>query len=86
MPCMEVFEQQDAKYKESVLPSSVKARVCVEAASPYSWYKYAGENGEIIAMDTFGTSAPGPVLFEKYGFTVENIVEKAKKSLDRVED
>lgn len=86
MPCMEVFEQQDAKYKESVLPSSVKARVCVEAASPYSWYKYAGENGEIIAMDTFGTSAPGPVLFDKYGFTVENIVEKAKKSLDRVED
>ncbi len=86
MPCIEEFEKQDKKYKDSVLPPAVKARVCVEAGSPYSWYKYAGDYGEIIAMSTFGASAPGPVLFKKFGFTVENIVEKAKKSLDKVED
>ncbi len=81
MPCLEEFEKQSEKYKESVLPSSVKARVCVEAASPYSWYKYAGEKGEIISMNGFGVSGPAPQLFEKFGFTVENIVEKAKRSL-----
>ena len=81
MPCIEEFEKQSAEYRESVIPSSVKARVCVEAASPYSWYKYAGEKGEIIAMRSFGTCGPAPVLFEKFGFTVANVVEKAKKSL-----
>ena len=81
MPCFEEFEKQSNRYKESVMPSSVKARVCVEAGSPYSWYKYAGDKGEIIAMNTFGASGPAPLLFEKFGFTVENIVEHAKKSL-----
>lgn len=81
MPCFEEFEKQTDEYKESVIPSSVKARVCVEAGSPYSWYKYAGEKGEIIGMTTFGASAPAPLLFKKFGFTVENVVEKAKKSL-----
>ncbi len=81
MPCFEEFEKQSEKYKESVIPSSVKARVCVEAGSPYSWYKYAGDKGEIIAMNTFGASGPAPRLFEKFGFTVENVVEKAKLSL-----
>ncbi len=81
MPCFEEFEKQSEKYKESVLPSSVKARVCVEAGSPYSWYKYAGDKGEIVAMTTFGASGPAPKLFEKFGFTVENVVEKAKLSL-----
>ncbi len=81
MPCMEVFEEQSAEYRESVLPSSVKARVCVEAGSPYSWYRYAGDGGEIIAMTTFGASGPAPELFEKFGFTVSNVVEKAKKAL-----
>ena len=81
MPCFEEFEKQSERYKESVLPSSVKARVCVEAGSPYSWYKYAGDNGEIVAMNSFGASGPAPKLFEKFGFTVENVVEKAKLSL-----
>ncbi len=81
MPCFEEFEKQTAEYKESVLPSAVKARVCVEAASPYSWYKYAGEKGEIISMNTFGVSGPAPLLFEKFGFTVRHVVEKAKKVL-----
>ncbi len=81
MPCMEDFEKQGKRYKESVIPSAVKARVCVEAGSSYSWYRYAGDKGEIVAMDTFGASAPAPLLFEKFGFTVQNVVEKAKKSL-----
>ncbi len=81
MPCFEEFEKQSEAYKESVIPSAVKARVCVEAGSPYSWYKYAGDKGEIIGMSTFGASGPAPQLFKLFGFTVENVVEKAKKSL-----
>ena len=76
MPCFEEFEKQSADYKESVLPAGVKARVCVEAGSPYSWYKYAGATGEIIAMDGFGASAPAKALFDHFGFTAENVVEK----------
>lgn len=83
MPCFEEFEKQSIDYKESVIPSSVKARVCVEAGSPYSWYKYAGDKGEIIAMNTFGASGPAAQLFKKFGFTVENVVEKAMKSLKK---
>ncbi len=81
MPCIEEFEKQSAAYKESVLPSAVKARVCVEAGSPYSWYKYAGDKGEIIGMSTFGASGPAAQLFKLFGFTAENVVEKAKRSL-----
>lgn len=81
MPCFEEYEKQSDEYKESVMPSAVKARVCVEAGSPYSWYRYAGDKGEIIAMSTFGASGPAPKLFEMFGFTVANVVEKAKKSL-----
>ncbi len=83
MPCIEEFEKQTKSYREKVLPSSVKARVCVEAGSPYSWYKYAGDKGEIIGMSTFGASAPAAELFKKFGFTVENIVEKAKITLSK---
>ena len=83
MPCIEEFEKQSAAYKESVIPSKVKARVCVEAGSPYSWYKYAGDKGEIIGMNTFGASGPAPLLFKQFGFTVENVVEKAKISLNK---
>ncbi len=86
MPCIEEFEKQSERYKESVLPKAVKARVCVEAGSPYSWYKYAGDRGEIVAMTTFGASAPAPELFAKFGFTVENVVAKAKSSLNVVSD
>ena len=81
MPCIEEFEKQTAAYKESVLPSAVKARVCVEAGSPYSWYKYAGDDGEIVGMTTFGASAPANLLFEKFGFTAENVAEKAMASI-----
>ena len=81
MPCFEEFEKQSEEYKASVLPKAIKARVCVEAACPYSWYKYAGDNGEILCMTSFGASAPAGELFKHYGFTVENVVEKALKSI-----
>lgn len=83
MPCMEEYEKQPLDYKESVLPAEVTARVCVEAGSPYSWYKYAGANGEIVGMTTFGASGPAKELFEKFGFTVENVVEKALKVIGK---
>ena len=83
MPCMEEFEKQPLAYRESVLPPEVKARVCVEAGSPYSWYKYAGDCGEIIGMTTFGASGPANKLFEMFGFTADNVVEKAFRSLNK---
>lgn len=84
MPCIEEFEKQPQTYKDSVIPPEVKARVCVEAASPYSWYKYAGDYGEIIGMTTFGASGPANKLFEMFGFTADNVVEKAFRSLNKL--
>ncbi len=81
MPCFEEFEKQCDAYKTSVLPSTVKARVAVEAGSPYSWYKYTGDCGETVCMEGFGASAPAGVLFPHFGFTVENVVEKALQSM-----
>ena len=83
MPCIEEFEKQSRSYQDAVLPPHVRARVCVEAGSPYSWYKYAGDLGEIIAMNTFGASAPAGKLFEMYGFTAENVVEKAFRTINK---
>lgn len=81
MPCMEEFEKQTEEYKEFVLPSNVKARVCVEAGSPYGWYKYCKDYGEVVAMKTFGISAPAKNCFEHFGFTKENVAQKAKDSI-----
>ena len=81
MPCMEEFEKQPAKYKESILPNSVRARVAIEAGSPTCWYKYVGLDGTVIGMESFGASAPAKELFAKFGFTVENVVAQAKKLL-----
>ncbi len=86
MPCMEEFEKQTDEYKEHVLPVSVKARVCVEAASHFAWYKYSKDYGEVVAMYSFGTSAPANVLFEYFGFTKEKVAEKAKLSLSKVKN
>lgn len=82
MPCVELFEQQPKKYKEKVLPSSIRKRVAIEAGSPDCWYKYVGFDGKIIAMNGFGSSAPAGKLFDKYGFTVENVVNNVKELLD----
>ncbi|MBR9647925.1 transketolase [Clostridium tyrobutyricum] len=78
-PSFEVFENQDNKYKESILPKSVKKRLAVEAATSFGWYKYIGLEGNIISIDHFGASAPAKELFNNYGFTVENVVSKALK-------
>ncbi len=86
MPCIEEFEKQTEEYKEFVLPSSVKARVCVEAASHLTWYKYAKDYGEIVAMHTFGTSGPANELFKHFGFTKENVVEKAKACITKTKN
>ena len=75
MPCTDAFDAQSAEYKESVLPSSVAKRVAVEAGIADYWYKYAGLNGKIIGMHTFGESAPAELLFQQFGFTVENVVQ-----------
>ena len=86
IPCVEEFENQTAEYKEHVLPADVKARVCVEAASPYSWYKYAGDAGEIIGISTFGKCGNFHDLYKHFNFTAENIAEKAKLSLSKVKN
>lgn len=77
MMSFEVFEEQSLEYKQSVLPREIKARVAIEALSSFGWHKYVGTDGVVIAMEGFGASAPAGELFEKFGFTVENIVEKA---------
>ena len=76
-----VFEKQSDEYKEEVFPSEVRKRLAVEAASEFGWHKYVGLDGDILAMKSFGASAPGGELFEKFGFNVENVVEKARKLL-----
>ena len=75
MPCAEVFQRQDVEYRESVLPSHLLARVAVEASHQDWWYKYVGLDGRVVGMNSFGESAPGPVLMNEFGFTVENVIE-----------
>ncbi len=77
MPCVELFDEQDAAYRESVLPAAVRKRLVVEASSSFGWHKYSGFDGDTVSIDRFGASAPGPVCLEKFGFTVENVVAKA---------
>ncbi|AGP45901.1 transketolase [Serratia sp. TSA_7] len=81
MPSTDAFDKQDAAYRESVLPSSVTARVAVEAGIADYWYKYVGLNGAIVGMTTFGESAPADQLFKEFGFTVDNVVAKAQALL-----
>lgn len=75
MPNMEAFDRQDAAYKESVLPNSVRKRVAIEALSDFGWYKYVGLDGKVVSMHGFGASGNGSVLFKHFGFTVEHVVE-----------
>ena len=75
MPCADVFERQDAVYRESVLPSHILARVAVEASHMDWWYKYVGLDGRVVGMNSFGESAPGPLLMKEFGFTVDNVVD-----------
>ena len=75
MPSWDRFEEQDQTYKDSVIPPNVKKRLAVEMASPYGWREYVGDEGKILGINTFGTSGAPEALFEKYGFTVENVVK-----------
>ena len=81
MPCLDLFDDQDAGYRESVLPNKIRARVAVEAASAYSWDRYVGLDGETVCLDHYGASAPANILFEEFGFTAENVAKAAKASI-----
>ena len=81
MPCAEVFQRQDVEYRESVLPSHLLARVAVEASHQDWWYKYVGLDGRVVGMNSFGESAPGPVLMKEFGFTVENVIEAVEDGI-----
>ncbi|HXE09998.1 MAG TPA: transketolase [Verrucomicrobiae bacterium] len=81
MPSTDLFDGQSQKYRDSVLPPKVSARLAIEAASPLGWAKYVGERGGTLCLTTFGASAPGPVMMEKYGFTSANVVKRAKALL-----
>lgn len=82
MPSTSVFDQQDAAYRESVLPRAVTARVAVEAAHVDYWSKYVGLDGAVVGMSTFGESAPGGVLLKHFGITADAVAEKAQGLLN----
>ena len=83
MPCWRLFDAQDQAYRDSVLPPSVRARVTVEEASPIGWERYAGTDGVVLAMNTFGESAPMKVVMEHFGFTVEHVIKAAKETMKK---
>ena len=81
MPSWELFAEQPKSYRDELLPSWIHARLAVEAASPFGWREFVGERGDVLGMDRFGASAPGAVLFEKFGFTAENVAARAETLL-----
>ena len=81
MPSWELFEKQDKDYKEKIFPSNLKKRLAIEAASPMGWHKYVTDEGDVLGVDKFGESAPGEQVMKAYGFTVDNVVAKAKALL-----
>lgn len=83
MPSWDRFEQQPQDYKEQVLPSSVKKRLAIEMAASFGWERYTGVEGDILAIDRFGASAPGEKIMEEYGFTVDNVVSRVKALLNK---
>jgi transketolase len=84
MPCVDRFAAQDAAYRDEVLPPAVRARLAVEAASPLGWHRWAGDAGDVLAMEGFGASAPAKQLYEHFGFTGENIAARARAVLQRL--
>ena len=77
MPSWELFDEQPPEYRDSVLPPQVKARLAIEAGSPMGWHRYTGDGGDVIGVEQFGASAPGGEVLREYGFTVENVTERA---------
>jgi transketolase len=84
MPCLDRFAEQDAAYRDAVLPPAVRARVAVEAASPQGWHRWVGPDGDVVAMEGFGASAPAKRLYEHFGFTGEAVAERARTVANRV--
>jgi transketolase len=78
MPCWEIFREQPQSYRLDVLPEHCRARLAVEAASPFGWLEWVGDEGAVIGIERFGASAPAEEIFKRYGFTVDNIVRQAK--------
>ena len=78
MPSTKVFDEQEQSYKDQLLPENTP-KLAIEAGATIGWWKYVGHTGGIIGIDRFGASAPGPVVLEKFGFSVANVVEQAKK-------
>jgi len=85
MPSWELFEKQDAAYKEKVFPGTIRKRLAVEAGSSLGWHKYVTDDGDVIGIDKFGESAPGDEVMNEYGFTVENIIKRALGLLEKQE-
>ncbi len=85
MPSWELFNKQDKAYREKVLPPTIRKRISIEAGSTLGWHKYVTDEGDVIGMDHFGESAPADELFKLFGFTVENVVKKAKAVLAKKE-
>jgi transketolase len=83
MPSWELFDDQPQDYREFVLPPGVRARLAVEAALPLGWHRYVGDGGEVLAIERFGASAPGNIVMEKFGFTVDHVVERARALLGK---
>jgi transketolase len=82
MPCMDLFEEQSEEYRDEVLPPGVRARLAVEAGATMSWWKWVGLDGDVLGIDRFGASAPGPTVLKELGFTVENILSRASALLE----
>jgi transketolase len=83
MPSWKLFDYQSEEYKESVLPKAIKKRIAVEAASSFGWCKYTGDEGTTVSVEKFGASAPGEIVMQEYGFTVENVVKHVKNLLNK---
>ena len=84
LPSWELFEAQPREYRESVLPPSITARVGIETGVRTGWERYIGPRGEFVGMSSFGASAPGQVVYEKFGFSAENVAERARIALSKV--
>ena len=84
MPCLDRFAEQDRAYRDEVLPPAVRARIAVEAASPIGWHRWVGEEGDVVAMEGFGASAPAKACIEHFGFTGAAVAERARAVLERM--
>ncbi|WP_026449639.1 transketolase [Aequorivita capsosiphonis] len=85
MPCWSLFDKQSDAYREKIFPKKIRKRLSVEAGSPVGWLKYVTDDGDVIGIDKYGESAPGPEVMKEYGFTVENVIKRAKALLSKKE-